>query len=40
MRLMRGALHRLEDAGPAQDPAPARRAIELLLGKDQRAARS
>lgn len=35
MRLMRSALHRLENAGPAQDPAPARRAIELLLGKDQ-----
>ena len=35
MRLMRGALHRLEDAGPAQDPAPARRAIELLLCKDE-----
>jgi uncharacterized alpha-E superfamily protein len=38
MRLMRGALSRLEDAGRAQDAESARQALETLLAKDQQVA--
>lgn len=38
MRLMRGALNSIEDAGPAQDIEPAQRALEMLLAKDPQVA--